>query len=531
VSHYCLYLRKSRKDLEAEARGEGETLARHERALIELAKRQNLNITKIYREVVSGETIASRPVIQQLLAEVEQGIWDGVLVMEIERLARGDTIDQGIMAQTFKYSGAKIITPMKTYDPNNEFDEEYFEFGLFMSRREYKTINRRLQRGRVASVMEGKYVGNNAPYGYIRKRLINDKGFTLEQHPEEAAVVKMIYDLYARGEKQPDGSYKRLGVSLIVRRLNNLKIKPQKSDVWVNGSVRDILINPVYNGKIRWNWRPANKKIENGEIRIERPRSSLDSCTIVEGLHEAIIDDETWNLVQESMKLNPPHPAPSQLPLKNPLSGIVFCGKCGRRMVRRPYNNRKTPDTLMCPVTSCDNVSSQLYIVENHILMALEKWLEEYKVQWGVRTEKEAYENNVLAIKNQALKKVEEEIKTLEKQMGNLHDLLEQGVYSTDMFQERSKLLAERIESAEYNRQILTEAIELETREKEETHKNVIPRVEKVLEVYRLTEDPRLKNDLLKSILEKVIYTKTVNARWHNDPDEFTIKLMPKLPK
>ena len=91
--------------------------------------------------------------------------------MEVERLARGDTIDQGIVAQTFKLSCTKIITPMKTYDPNNEYDEEYFEFGLFMSRREYKTINRRLQRGRVASVKEGKYVGNKSPYGYTRMKL------------------------------------------------------------------------------------------------------------------------------------------------------------------------------------------------------------------------------------------------------------------------------------------------------------------------------------------------------------------------
>ncbi len=49
-------------------------------------------------------------------------------------------IDQGIVSQAFKYSGTRIITPTKTYDPNNEFDEEYFEFGLFMSRREYQTI-------------------------------------------------------------------------------------------------------------------------------------------------------------------------------------------------------------------------------------------------------------------------------------------------------------------------------------------------------------------------------------------------------
>ena len=201
---YCLYLRKSRADMEAEAHGEGETLARHEKLLLEVAKRGNYNVTQIYREVVSGETLAARPVMQQLLSEVEQGVWSGVLVVEVERLARGDTIDQGIVAQAFKYSDTKIITPVKVYDPNNEFDEEYFEFGLFMSRREYKTINRRLQRGRLAASKEGKHVGGSKPYGYVREKIKGDKGWTLAINEEEAAVVRMIFKMYTTGEKMPD---------------------------------------------------------------------------------------------------------------------------------------------------------------------------------------------------------------------------------------------------------------------------------------------------------------------------------------
>ena len=103
-------------------------------------------------------------------------MWDGVLVVEVERLARGDTIDQGVVSRAFQYSDTKIITPTKTYDPDNEFDEEYFEFGLFMSRREYKTIKRRLNAGRIASVKEGKYCGTKPPYGYERIKLHGEKG-------------------------------------------------------------------------------------------------------------------------------------------------------------------------------------------------------------------------------------------------------------------------------------------------------------------------------------------------------------------
>ena len=61
MSKYCIYLRKSRADLEAEAHGEGETLSRHKTALLELARRMGITISATYEEIVSGETIAARP--------------------------------------------------------------------------------------------------------------------------------------------------------------------------------------------------------------------------------------------------------------------------------------------------------------------------------------------------------------------------------------------------------------------------------------------------------------------------------------
>ena len=110
---YAIYLRKSRKDLDAEAMGEGETLSRHLDILKALAKRMELNVVKVYAEVVSGESIDARPQMQELLRDVETGIYDGVLVVEVERLARGDTSDQGRVAKTFKFSNTLIITPSR----------------------------------------------------------------------------------------------------------------------------------------------------------------------------------------------------------------------------------------------------------------------------------------------------------------------------------------------------------------------------------------------------------------------------------
>ena len=304
---YSLYLRKSRADLEAEERGEGETLARHEKMLIELARRYGFSIGKIYREIVSGESIEARPVVQELLKDVESGRWKGVLVVEVERLARGDTMDQGRVAKSFKFSNTKIITPIKIYDPNDEFDEEYFEFGLFMSRREYKTINRRLQRGRVSSVKEGKYVGSVAPFGYDRVKLVKDKGYTLAKN-DEAPVVEKMFQIYA---------YNEIAINEVVRRLNSAGYKPRKAKEWTISAVKDILSNPIYIGKIRWDSRKTVKEYRNGKIVNTRPRN--ENYTLSDGLHEPIIDMETWNIVQEKRSKHTPAVIHNKV-VQNPLA-------------------------------------------------------------------------------------------------------------------------------------------------------------------------------------------------------------------
>ena len=182
---YCAYLRKSRRDVELEALGQGETLARHEKQLADLAGRFGLHISRTYREIVSGDTIAERPQVRQLLSDVSAGLWDGVLVVDVDRLARGDSIDQGVIMQTFLYAGVRIITPDKVYDPNDDSDLEFFEMKLFFARREYKAITRRMQRGRLASAMDGCYMGSRPVYGYARVKLQGRKGWTLQVVPEK----------------------------------------------------------------------------------------------------------------------------------------------------------------------------------------------------------------------------------------------------------------------------------------------------------------------------------------------------------
>lgn len=326
---YDAYLRKSRADMELEKLKKFDTLKQHEKFLKDRANQLGIKIRKIYREVVSGESIQERPEMQEVLKNVETGTIDGILVVEVERLTRGDAKDQGTVTQAFKYSNTKIITLNKIYDPNSDEDEEYFEFGLFMSRREYKTINRRMQRARIANVLDGKYCASEPPFGYKKVRVKYGKGYTLEPVFEEAEIVKEMY------QKRADG----MGYDIICNWLNTLDFKPKKSDVWTPATIKGMLSNPIYIGKIRWNSNKQKKILINGQIIKKRKKGNNEDLILVEGLHPAIISNELFDIVQgiKPNKASTKH----NTELQNPLATLVKCADCGRSMQRRPYYDNK----------------------------------------------------------------------------------------------------------------------------------------------------------------------------------------------
>lgn len=520
---YCIYLRKSRADRDAEAHGEGETLARHEQILAALAHKLEIDITTIYKEIVSGETISARPEMMKLLNEVESGTWNGVLVMEIERLARGATIDQGIVAQAFQLSGTKIITPSKTYDPNNEFDEEYFEFGLFMSRREYKTINRRIQRGRIAAAGEGRYIGSTAPLGYKRIKLQNDKGWSLAIIPEQADIVRLIFDLYVNGTRNPDGSKTKIGSTKICRLLDERNIKPLANDTWSPASIRDILRNPVYTGKIRWEYDKCQKISQNGTIVTKRNRNK--DCIIVNGLHEAIIDEETFQKAQILLQSNSKTSVPASKKLQNPLAGLVYCKKCGHLMTRLAPTSKTPYAVLKCPNRYCDNISAPIYLIEQKIITFLKLWLNNYELEVE-QNESPAtiisYESSCLAM--------EKEIETLKKQLDKTFDLLERGVYDEDTFFKRNSTIKAKIKE---HIQSLETLLEQKAMEEQALfiENNFIPTVRSVVSGYDTIDNASMKNELLKSVISRMEYIKeTRNMRGKRDTDNFELTIYPLIP-
>ena len=123
-----LYLRKSRSDdplLSVE-----EVLSKHETMLDEWCIRNmggKVPEENKFREIVSGETIEDRPEIKKVLSLIESPKYKAIIVVEVQRLSRGDLEDAGRLIKLLRYTSTKVITPTKTYDLNEEYDRDFFE--------------------------------------------------------------------------------------------------------------------------------------------------------------------------------------------------------------------------------------------------------------------------------------------------------------------------------------------------------------------------------------------------------------------
>lgn len=508
----CTYLRKSREDREAEARGEGETLSKHKKELFYLAKELNVNITKIFPEIESGESIIHRPEVMQLLKEVSDGKWRSVFCKEIDRLGRGDMEDQGLILRTLKESNTLIVTPRKIYDLNDEFDEEYVEFEGFIARKEYKIINRRLQGGRISSVKDGNYIATRPPYGYSIEK--NNQRRYLVKHPDQRVPTELIWKSYL---------YENMGTNKIANELNNLGYLSYTGKKWAASSVLVMLKNPAYAGIIVWKRKEQKKSKVLGKKRTTRTRPREEQIWVLNA-HEAYVTEKEFDEVQHMLAEK--YHIPYQLVngITNPLAGLVKCDMCGGSMVYRPYKHQQYPH-IVCYNTQCSNKSSRFEYVEKRIIDGLQNWLEQYSRKYTEIPQNER-ENNIIDIKKTILKNLSKELVELDQQKNYLHELLEKKIYDEATYLDRANKLSERIAAAQ-NTMIETESVIKAAQIREKAQKQIIPKVKKILEIYWDIEDPAVKNQMLKSIMEYAAYRKEKDQR----DDNFTLVLHPLLPR
>lgn len=371
-----VYLRKSRADdalLTVE-----EVLAKHETRLDEWCE-NNLG-SKVpeenkFREVVSGETIDDRPEINKVLKLMESPRIKAVLVVEVQRLSRGDLEDAGRLIKLFRYTNTLVITPHETFDARIDRERDYLERELKRGNEQLEYYKKIQKAGRELSVQQGNFLGSIAPYGYEKTTVIDGKRKcpTLKIKEDEANVVRMVFDWYVN---------ENIGRTTIAARLDDMGIKPPKGEYWSAAGLKDMLTNIHYIGKVKWNFRKTVTIVEDGEIKHTRPKTDFGEYLVYEGKHPAIIEEALFNASVEKHGKNPR--AKRGKELKNPFAGLLFC-KCGRAMSLRTYKKdgvEKTAPRFLCEKqTKCNTGSCLVTELIDRVKSDLKECIADFEVR------------------------------------------------------------------------------------------------------------------------------------------------------
>ena len=481
---YIIYLRKSRADSQDESIEQ--VLAKHETMLQELAERElggRIPDNCIIREVVSGETIEERPEMNKLLWLIENPAVKAVLVVEPQRLSRGDLEDCGKVVNAFRYSNTKVITTTMTYDLTNKMHRKFFEQELMRGNDYLEYTKEILLRGRILSVQKGNYIGNTAPFGF--NKIHDEIGPTLE-HNEYAPAVKLVFDMYVNQGKTP---------LEIARHLDSIGVKPMKGKIWEKSSIRAILKNKHYMGLVVFGSHKTERIYENGQLVKKRNMpTDPEDMIIAKGRHKPIVCQELFEAAQATFGTAPR--AKYNAPLKNILSGLMFCSKCGKAMALHPY--KKAKDRYECRNRNgCGSKSSPVDSVIAALLFVLE---EEKLLELQVMLENNEGRSHV--IQQKQLAKMKEELIELKKQEDRQYDLLEKGMYTEEKFTERHDSLVREMDELKAKIFEVSQALPKEV----DYGKKIVKLKEAIAGIRCDHISPKAKNVLLKSIIKRIDY-------------------------
>lgn len=421
---YLLYLRKSRSD-SPEASVE-EVLAKHEKMLQDYFLREfgyKIPEENIYREIVSGgESIEERPEMCKVMARIEDSNVSGVAVADPQRLSRGSLTDCDLLIDKFRFTQTLVVTPAMVYDLENKMERRFFQDELMRGRDYLEYVKEALQRGRTQSAMRGNVVGS-PPYGYNKIKI--GKDWTLEPN-EKADIVRMIFEWYSSGSKTP---------GKIADELNKMQIPSSTGKLWAKEMILNMLKNVQYNGKVIYGRRRKVVVFENGKKVKRLKKQPAEDVIIVNGKHQAIIDDKTFELTQERIAGRAYIAPRTRAPISDIFAGLLRCPICGYSM---SLHKRKYGDfhncRFYCSKTPLhkDLVAGVRYALQMEHLPDLQA-----KLKSG--------DGDAAKIQQKLLNALEKQMAEYKAQEAKQYDLLETGIYTNDVFVVRNNALREKM--------------------------------------------------------------------------------------
>lgn len=307
------------------------------------ADSEGWSIAETYADEAMSGADSNRPQYQAMLAAASRREIDILLIDDLSRLSR-DQVESERVIRRLEFLGIRIIAVTDGYDSETKAATRKIQRGVknLINEMRLDELREQVHRGLTGQAMKNYWCGGR-PYGYRLKPILdpsqNDAygnpariGTVLELDPEQADIVRKIFEGYARGF-----SHFSIARSLNERGIpspgSTWKRQVRRCRGWVGSAVRVILMNPLYTGLVRWNVSQFLRDPDSGKYK--RRRRSRDEWVSHRDEALRIISDELFEHVQERFRsrANPDKRLRTGGKAKYLLSGLMYCESCGSNYV------------------------------------------------------------------------------------------------------------------------------------------------------------------------------------------------------
>ena len=329
IFHVAEYIRLSCDDGE---RVESNSISNQKKLISDYLKdKEEFVLFDVYVDDGFSGTNFNRPAFKRMIADIEAGIVNCVIVKDLSRFGR-DYIDTGkYLERYFPDKNVRFISITDGIDSAKQAYDMLLPIKNIFNEQYARDISKKIHASVETKQKAGEFIGAFAPYGYKKSPTDKNK-LVIDEYA--ATVVRRIFDLYISGcGKSRIASI--LNSDGIVcpseyKKLNGENYKNSNrlssTSYWTYSTVNRVLKNEMYIG----NMVQGKKK----QSMRKRPRMlDKEDCIIVQNTHEPIIDLDTWNKTQSLLKRRRRTPNLEQN--MSIFAGFLKCGDCGRALVKK----------------------------------------------------------------------------------------------------------------------------------------------------------------------------------------------------
>lgn len=419
-------------------------------ALRTYANQQQLTIYKEYIDAgYSGKSIEGRPAMQELLQDAKKGCFQCVVSWKLNRIAR-NLLDLLSMLEVFKENQISYLSLTEQLRADTEQEKFALQMIGAVAQLEREQIGENVRLSVQERNRQGRWNCGNLVLGYEWIKCSNPQDSYLQVVPEEAEIVRFIFKKYRSG----------LGFKAITNLLNAAGHRTKRNKVFNINSVRGILTNVNYIGKIRYT---VNNTVHVTHSNLKKQ--------IVDGKHEAIIEKALWDEVQRLLARRS-LPSMKTIQRAYPLTGLLKCPQCGGSMVACNVKSmRKDGSYRFTHYYVCGNYTNKgssvckanaipAQLAESHTFYRLRKLLNEKNWLNQITSRVQQKQKKAYQPLYKELKRINCELKELVKRKKRCFELFEEGLLEQNILIQKIEDYGDKEKELEITKQSLEKKID-----------------------------------------------------------------------